>query len=103
MRSAIGRAGFNIGHSDPNKKANIYAKLNVLHEFGGVNSVQMSDTQGDHVVLDEDCGATWLQYGIGADFKLGSNARLYLDAEKSAGGGSFTHDWQWNAGARWMF
>lgn len=103
VRSAIGRAGFNIGHSDPDKKANIYAKLNVLHEFGGVNSVQMSDTQGDHVVLDEDCGGTWLQYGIGADFKLGSNARLYLDAEKSAGGGSFTHDWQWNAGARWMF
>ena len=103
IRSAIGRAGFNIGHSDSEQKANIYAKLNILHEFGGVNSIQMSDTQGDNVVLDEDCGGSWLQYGIGADFKLGNNARLYIDAEKGAGGGNFTHDWQWNAGARWMF
>lgn len=100
IKSAVGRIGFNIG-KEVGSKGIVYAKANLLHEFGGGYDVSMRDSSGALTVSD-DFGDTWFEYGIGAAFKTGKNNHIYFDIERSAGS-DFTKDWQWNAGARWTF
>lgn len=102
IRSAVGRVGFNVGR-DINKDINVYAKLNLFHEFGGISGIQMSNSEGMTVSLEPDYGDTWIEYGIGADIRFDATSRIYFDVTKSMGGGSFGRKWQWNAGVRWAF
>ena len=100
IKSAVGRIGFNIG-KDVGSKGIIYAKANLLHEFGGGYDVTMHDGKGA-LTVNDSFDDTWFEYGIGAAFKTGSNNHIYFDVERSAGS-DFTKNWQWNAGARWTF
>lgn len=62
----------------------------------------LTDSSGNRFKADDAYNETWLEYGIGAAFKTGSNSHVYLDVERSSGS-DFQKDWQWNAGARWTF
>ena len=101
INSAVGRVGFNIG-KEVGSKGIVYAKANLLHEFGGGYDVTLTDSSGNRFKADDAYNETWLEYGIGAAFKTGSNSHVYLDVERSSGS-DFQKDWQWNAGARWTF
>ena len=79
----------------------IYAKANLLHEFGGSYNVTMTDSSG-RVNVSDSFNDTWFEYGIGAAIQTGTNNHVYLDFERSAGG-DFKKDWSWNVGARWTF
>lgn len=100
IQSAVGRLGFNIG-KEVSSAGIVYAKANLLHEFGGGYDVSMRDSSGAVTVSDIFNG-TWFEYGIGAALKTGSSSHLYFDVERSAGS-DFKKDWQWNIGARWTF
>ena len=100
IKSAVGRIGFNIG-KQIGSKGLVYAKANLLHEFGGGYDVTMTDSTG-RVKVSDSFNDTWFEYGIGAAVATGKNSHIYLDVERSAGS-DFTKDWQWNVGARWNF
>ena len=99
IQSAVGRLGFNIG-KEVSSAGIVYAKANLLHEFGGYD-VSMRDSSGA-VTVSDIFNDTWFEYGIGAALKTGSSSHLYFDVERSAGS-DFKKDWQWNIGARWTF
>ena len=100
IQSAVGRLGFNIG-KEVSSAGIVYAKANLLHEFGGGYDVSMRDSSGA-VTVSDIFNDTWFEYGIGAALKTGSSSHLYFDVERSAGS-DFKKDWQWNIGARWTF
>lgn len=100
IKSAVGRVGFNIGKAIGSKGI-IYAKANLLHEFGGSYNVTMTDSSG-RVNVSDSFNDTWFEYGIGAAFASGKNSHVYFDIERSLGS-DFTKDWLWNIGARWSF
>ena len=100
IKSAVGRIGFNIG-KEVGSTGIVYAKANLLHEFGGGYDVSMRDSSGA-VTVSDSFNDTWFEYGIGAALKTGSSSHLYFDVERSAGS-HFKKDWQWNIGARWTF
>lgn len=97
IKSAVGRIGFNIG-KEVGSKGVVYAKANLLHEFGGGYDVTMYDGR-DRVKVGDTFNDTWFEYGVGAAFAAGKNSHVYLDVERSSGS-DFTKDWQWNIGAR---
>lgn len=98
--SAVGRVGFNVG-KQIGKCGIIYAKANLLHEFGGGSDIVMKDSK-DRIIYKDTFNDTWLEYGVGAAFTTSKNSHLYFDVERSTGG-DFYKDWQWNAGVRWTF
>lgn len=100
IQSAVGRLGFNIG-KEVSSAGIVYAKANLLHEFGGGYDVSMRDSSGA-VTVSDIFNDTWFEYGIGAALKTGRSSHLYFDVERSAGS-DFKKDWQWNIGARWTF
>lgn len=100
IQSAVGRLGFNIG-KEVSSAGIVYAKANLLHEFGGGYDVSMRDSSGA-VTVSDIFNDTWFEYGIGAALKTGRSSHLYFDVECSAGS-DFKKDWQWNTGARWTF
>ena len=100
IKSAVGRIGFNIG-KEVGSKGVVYAKANLLHEFGGGYDVTMYDGR-DRVKVGDTFNDTWFEYGVGTAFAAGKNSHVYLDVERSSGS-DFTKDWQWNIGARWTF
>ena len=100
IKSAVGRIGFNIG-KEVGSKGIVYAKANLLHEFGGGYDVTMRDSSGS-VAVSDSFNDTWFEYGIGAALQTGKNNHIYFDVERSSGS-DFKKDWQWNAGARWTF
>lgn len=102
ISSLVGRIGFNIGR-DLDEKTNLYLKANLLHEFLGDYSLDMTDTAtGDTMHKDGSFGDTWGEIGIGAAIQTGKNNHIYFDVEKTFGG-DFEKDWGWNAGVRWTF
>ena len=71
IKSAVGRIGFNIG-KEVGSKGVVYAKANLLHEFGGGYDVTMYDGR-DGVKVGDTFNDTWFEYGVGAAFAAGKN------------------------------
>ena len=72
IQSAVGRLGFNIG-KEVSSAGIVYAKANLLHEFGGGYDVSMRDSSGA-VTVSDIFNDTWFEYGIGAALKTGSSS-----------------------------
>lgn len=100
IKSALGRIGFNIGKKI-GEKGIVYAKANLLHEFGGGYDVEMRAADGS-LTMSNTYNDTWFEYGIGVAMATGDNSHIYFDVERSTGS-DFYKDWQWNAGMRWNF
>lgn len=99
IHSAVGRAGLRAGFED--HRAQLFAKANWYHEFGGSGQVRLSNDEG-LLRLDQDYGDNWFEYGFGLAVQLAPNSQFYLDAEKS-NSGAYHKDWSWDAGVRWTF
>ena len=100
IKSALGRIGFNIGKKI-GEKGIVYAKANLLHEFGGGYDVEMRAADGS-LTVSNTYNDTWFEYGVGIAMATGDNSHIYFDVERSTGS-DFYKDWQWNAGMRWNF
>ena len=100
IKSVLGRIGFNIG-KQIGEKGIVYAKANLLHEFGGGYDVEMRAADGS-LTVSNTYNDTWFEYGLGVAFATSDNSHVYFDVERSAGS-DFYKDWQWNAGVRYSF
>lgn len=100
IKSALGRIGFNIGKKI-GEKGIVYAKANLLHEFGGGYDVEMRAADGS-LTMSNTYNDTWFEYGVGVAMATSDNSHIYFDVERSTGS-DFYKDWQWNAGMRWNF
>ncbi len=104
--SLIGRVGVRGGFYFPEQKGNIYARLAVLHDF--MDDMEATASKYNKVTglntshLKEELGDTWIEYGIGANFKLAKNAYTFVDLEKTAGS-DVKENWKWTIGARYAF
>ncbi len=98
--SLIGRLGARAGFYFPEKKGNIYARFSVVHDFDG--EIETTATNGTSRSIKEDLGGTWVEYGIGGNFRLSDNSNVYVDLERTSGG-DVTEQWRWNVGMRYAF
>lgn len=108
FHSAIGRVGMVIGRKAMNRKHpfDFYAKISLLHEFGGNRSYTLDRTNnyGDAETFSgsDSYKDSWLEAGIGGNLQINDRTFLYMDAEKSFGS-YFSKKWQYNLGIRWTF
>ena len=98
--SLIGRLGARAGFNFPNNKGNVYARFSVVHDFDG--EVKSSATNGTTRTIKDDLGGTWVEYGIGGNFRLTNTDNVYVDLERTSGG-EVQQNWRWNVGFRHMF
>ncbi|WP_296397875.1 autotransporter outer membrane beta-barrel domain-containing protein [Acidaminococcus timonensis] len=99
IHSAVGRAGLRAGFEGP--RAQLFAKADWFHEFGGNGQVRLSNDEG-LLRLRQDYSDNWFEYGFGLAVQLAPNSQFYLDAEKS-NTGAYHKNWSWDAGVRWTF
>lgn len=98
IKSFIGRAGIYAGHDL--KNSSHFVKAGVLHEFAGEYGAKITgeDTSINKKYNGED---TWVEIGIGGQFKIGKTGttHLYYDLEKTFGS-DFETNWQASMGVR---
>ncbi len=97
--SFMTRAGAALGWKLPDDRGDIYVRGGLVHEFLGDS--KLSVNHGFRTV-ELDGQDTWFEYAIGGNYKVGSNAYVYVDVERSAGG-DIDVDWRANIGARYVF
>ncbi len=101
FESLIARLGVRGGFYFPNQKGVVYARASVLHDFKGEMESTASKNVARNTVKD-DIGGTWVEWGVGANFKLSDTAYTYVDVERT-NGGEVVEDWRYNAGVRLVF
>lgn len=98
IKSLIGRAGIYAGHDF--KKSSHFVKAGVLHEFAGEYGAKIT---GEDTSLNKKYSGrdTWVEVGIGGQFKVGKTGttHLYYDVEKTFGS-DFETNWQASVGVR---
>jgi outer membrane autotransporter protein len=97
--SLIGRLGFRIGQE--NEDCRYYLKADVLHEWKGGQTASLSDRLKHRIAYDVENRGTWYDMGVGTICRLGRNADLNIDVERSFG--SRVHGWELNAGVSVRF
>ena len=98
--SLIGRLGARAGFSFPENKGNIYARFSVVHDFQG--EVETTAFNNTSRTVKDDLGGTWVEYGVGGNFRLSDTANVYVDLERTSGG-EIQENWRWTIGARKVF
>lgn len=98
IKSLIGRVGIYAGHDF--KKSSHFVKAGVLHEFAGKYGAKIT---GEDASLNKKYSGrdTWVEVGIGGQFKVGKTGttHLYYDVEKTFGS-DFETNWQASVGVR---
>ncbi len=98
--SFIGRAGLEAGMKKA--KGSFYGALYLAHEFSGDINNRYYAKDGGWKSTSFDGEDTWVEFVIGADYAIGSNAQLYANFARDFGG-DFEHQWEVNAGVRVRF
>ena len=98
--SFIGRVGLEGGVKKA--KGSFYGALYLAHEFGGDINSRYYAKDGGWKSTSFDGEDTWVEFVIGADYAVGSNAQLYANFSRDFGG-DFEHQWGINAGVRVRF
>lgn len=96
--SLMGRAGFMFGVLCPDNGNMAYLRVSAVHEFLGDNAV----TGGNGTVYEIDGKDTWVEYGLGANFKLSDSTYVWADVERTSGG-YLDEDWRATVGVRYAF
>lgn len=94
--SFMTRAGAALGWKLPDDRGDIYVRGGLVHEFLGDS--KLSVNHGFRTV-ELDGQDTWFEYAIGGNYKVGNNAYVYADVERSAGG-DIDVDWRANSCSR---
>lgn len=101
IKSLIGRAGIYAGHDF--KKSSHFIKAGVLHEFAGEYGAEIT---GEDASINKKYSGrdTWVEIGIGGQFKVGKTetTHLYYDVERTFGS-DFETNWQASVGVRHKF
>lgn len=102
--SAIGRLGLLLGQrkTEGDHPFDYYAKVSVLHEFGGDRDYYLTAPDGETMNTSEDYRDTWVEAGFGGTCRINGSTYLYADGEREFGG-KWNRKWQWNVGIHWQF
>ena len=102
--SAIGRIGLLLGQrkTEGDHPFDYYAKISLLHEFGGDRDFHLTAPDGETMDTSEDYRDTWYEAGLGGTYRINGSTYLYADGEREFGG-RWNRKWQWNVGVRWAF
>lgn len=102
--SAIGRLGLLLGQrkTEGDHPFDYYAKVSVLHEFGGDRDYYLTAPDGETMNTSEDYRDTWVEAGFGGTCRINGSTYLYADGEREFGG-QWNRKWQWNVGIHWQF
>lgn len=98
-KSFMTRAGAALGWKLPDDRGDIYVRGGLVHEFLGDSKLSVNH---GFRTIELDGQDTWFEYAIGGNYKVGNNAYVYADVERSAGG-DIDVDWRANIGARFVF
>ena len=98
--TAEGRIGTAVGYKF-NDKGNVYARTHVVKEFAGDVDAEYT-ANGATSNTSEDMGDTWLEFGVGVNYRFAENVNVYADIEKS-GDATVDTKWQGNLGFRYEF
>ncbi|NME36083.1 autotransporter outer membrane beta-barrel domain-containing protein [Fusobacterium sp. FSA-380-WT-3A] len=93
--TAEGRVGTALGYNFD--KGNVYVRVAGVKEFAGE-----LDTTINGKTMTEDLGDSWIEYGIGANYRVLENLNLYVDFERT-GSAEVQTNWQGNLGFRYEF
>ncbi len=93
--TAEGRVGTALGYNFD--KGNVYVRVAGVKEFAGE-----LDTTINGKTITEDLGDSWIEYGIGANYRVLENLNLYVDFERT-GSAEVQTNWQGNLGFRYEF
>ncbi len=100
------RTGVTVGKEfnldNPQKRANIYGKINWLYDFKGDVNTSLRDAAGDTYSETNAYGGSSWNAGVGATVNLNRATHFYFDVEKNFGG-KVRSNWMAQAGLRWAF
>ena len=101
--SLIGRIGVMAGFTCPNDRGSAYVRVSALHDFqGDIKGTFRARNNPDAITITEELDDTWMEFAVGADFKVSDTAVLFADVQKSTGG-EIDLDWRANIGAKFLF
>ncbi len=101
--SLIGRIGVMGGLSFPDDKGSVYARVSALHDFlGDVDGTFRALGNNDAIHMSEELDSTWVEFSVGADYRMGDNTIFFADVQRSAGG-DIDLDWRLNLGAKFVW
>lgn len=99
--SLIGRIGAMAGISCPNDMGQAYIRISALRDFrGDIDGTFMSN--GNPYAVNMELDQNWVEFALGANFKLTDNFYTFVDVQKSTGG-DIELDWRANIGAKYLF
>lgn len=106
VESLIFRTGVTFGlqreqnYGQYSRTNGMYGKLFWNRELKGDVSYRLLDKNGAVLSDSYDYGHSWWTIGLGADFALDKNSRIYVDVERNFGG-KLDMDWLLELGVRW--
>lgn len=95
--SLVGRIGVMAGVKCPNNVGDAYVRVSALRDFRGDVDGTFSGYKASQE-LDQN----WVEFAVGANFKLADNFYTFVDVQKSTGG-DIELDWRANVGAKMFF
>lgn len=95
IHSTEGRIGTALGYKFT--KGNVYVRVAGVKEFDGKIDTTVNDKK-----ISKDLGDSWLEYGIGMNYRIQENLNLYIDLERT-GSAEVETNWQGNLGFRYEF
>lgn len=101
-QSLIGRLGVRAGFEFPNERGTVYARLSGAYEMMGEDEYRAVADAGRTEVIRTDLGGGWIEYALGANFRLTQNTYAWVDLEKSAGG-DVRENYRYTLGCRYVW
>lgn len=101
-QSLIGRLGVRAGFEFPNERSTVYARLSGAYEMMGEDEYRAVADAGRTEVIRTDLGGGWIEYALGANFRLTPNTYAWVDLEKSAGG-DVRENYRYTLGCRYVW
>lgn len=101
-QSLIGRVGVRAGLEFPNDKGTFYARVSGAWEMMGEDEYRAVTDAGRAESFRTELDGGWIEYAVGANFRLAPNAYVWADLEKSAGG-DIRENYRYTIGARYVW
>lgn len=98
-QSLIGRVGVRAGLEFPNEKGIFYVRVSGAWEMMGEDEYLAVADAGRVESICTELDGDWIEYAVGANFKLAPNAFVWADLEKSVGG-DIRENYRYTIGAR---
>ena len=102
FESLVGRLGTRFGATFNEGRGQLYAHASINHDFMGDADATATPSWGAAQRIGTELGATWVSFGVGAQFDLKNNLTFYGSLERS-NGSDYDEDYRYSVGARYIF